>query len=377
MKSSIMSVAALAAIGLAAAACSSNSSGASAGGKSSGGGHGSSITVAFPVPITSGNSVAAGEMVNAAKLAVADINKDGGAGGHSLDLKVYDDNGKAATTTQVVQRALTVDGAKIIVGGYSTAESIAVRTIAERQDVVYVGCSAVGPQVTANATYTFRTTINQKDYAPPMARAIKNLGKSKPAILADTGPVGSTLPPDVVSALKSEGVTGLPPVSYTLNSTDVSSSVAKVVSQHPDSVIIISSSSADQGLLVKTMAEQGLTVPLVGFGSLTAGNALKIGGAAYNQMPQVLSLQNTSPGKPEYDKFLQEYATAYGGDAAALATTLNEQAAETYDAFMAVKLGLDATKGDASGAKLAAAMHTISYAQPAAGKEGAAVSFDG
>lgn len=377
MKRSIASFAVLAAFGLTAAACSSSASGSSAASGGSSSASGSPITVAFPAPITSGNSTAAGQMVNAAKLAVADINKEGGAGGHPLVLKVYDDQGTADGATQVVQRALTEDGAKVVVGAYSTDESIAVRTIAEREGVVYIGSSAVGPQVTQGAKYTFRTTINQADYSPPIARVIKNLGKSKPAILADTGPVGSTLPPGLVAQLKSDGITALSPVSYTLSSTDVTAPVSTVVREKPDSVIIIGSLASDEGLVVKTLAEDGLKVPVVGFGSLTAEDALKIGGAAYTKMPGVFAVENTDPNNPEFQKFLKEYASAYGGNAAALATTINEQAPDTYDAFMALKLGLEGDKGDASGDALAAALHTISYTDPVGGKTGSVVSFKG
>jgi len=368
MKRSVVSVAVLAAVGLAVTACSSS-------GSSGGSGSGSAITIALPVPLTSGNSTAAQQMVDTAKLAVADINKSGGAGGHQLSLKTYDDKGTADGATQVVQRALTVDGAKVIIGAYSTAESIAVRTVAEREKVVYIGTSAVGPQVTEDAKYTFRTTINQADYAPPMARVIKNLGLSKPAILADTGPVGSTLPPGISAELKSAGITALAPVSYTINSTDVSSSVSKVVAQHPDSVIIVSSSSADQGLLVKTLDEQGLHVPIVGFGSLTAANGLKIGGSSYGKMPGVYAVQNFDPTKPEFTNFVKKYAAATGGDATTLNTTINEQCPDTYDAFQTLKLALDADQGDTSGDALAAALHKITYSNPVAGKTGAAISF--
>lgn len=379
MKRVIVAVVASAALAVTAAGCGSSGSNNSASSSSSSSGKlGSPITIAFPVPLTSGNSVAAEQMVNAAKLAVADINKSGGAGGHEVTLKVYDDLGTPDGATQVAQRALTIDGAKVVIGAYSSAESLAVRTVAERLKAVYMATSSVGPQVTDGATYTFRTTINQKDYAPPMARTIKNLGKTKPAILADTGPVGSTLPPDIVAALKSEGIDAGTTVSYTLNSTDVSSSVGKVVAQHPDSVIVVGSASADEGLLVKTMVEQGLKVPVVGFGSLTAGNALQIGGDAYSQLPGVYTLANDSPGKPAFVKLMTDYAKAYGGDAQALQTTINEQVPDTYDGFMVIRQALNATKGDVDGAKLAKALHDLKpFADPTGGKVGAAIGFKG
>lgn len=383
MKRLIVPIAIVAAVALTATGCSSSkkasggsSSPAASGGSSSSAALGSPITIGFPVPLTSGNSVAAGQMVTAAKLAVADINASGGAGGHELVLKTYDDLGTPDGATQVVQRAITVDGAKIIIGAYSSAESLAVRTVAERQKLVYMATSSVGPQVTDSATYTFRTTINQKDYAPPMARTMKALNVTKPVILADTGPVGSTLPPGVVTALSDQGITAGTTVSYTLNSTNVSASVAKVVAQKPDAVIIIGSASADQGLIVKTLGEQGLTVPIMGFGSLVAGNALTIGGAAYGKMAGVYTVANISPGKPAFDKLVTAFASATNGDAAALSSTIAEQVPDTYDGFMIIRAALNATKGDTDGATLAKALHALPpYTSPAAGKVGATISF--
>jgi branched-chain amino acid transport system substrate-binding protein len=139
-------------------------------------------------------------------------------------------------------------------------------------------------------------------------------------------------------------------------------------------VIIIGSSAADAGLLVKTMAEQGLVVPLIGFSSPVAPDALRIGGDAYKEIP-VYSIQNKDPEKPLYVEFAQKYADAYGGDVTDVAGSLAEAASESYDGIYALKKALDVTGGDTGGDALRDAIKGLAPYETVSGKEGADVSF--
>ncbi|TCB97221.1 ABC transporter substrate-binding protein [Micromonospora zingiberis] len=351
---------------LAASACG--------GTESPSGDSGKPLTIAFPVPLTSGNKTAADQMVNAAKLAVKKINENGGAGGRTLELKVYDDKLTADESAKVAQRSITQDGAEVILGGYTSIEGLAIREVVERRKIVYIATSTISPQLTQGATYTFRAAHDQGDYPVQMAALYKQLGFTKPTVIHDDGPTGSTLFEPIVKALQNEGLTPGKPIAFTLNSTNVSTAIEAVKSQQPDSIIHIGSSGADAGLVLKTLSEQGVRLPVLGFGSLISAEALNIGGAAYDQFP-VYTLANTQPSKPKMQEFAQLYATEYGGDAATTAATLVEGAAQTWDGFEALRQALEVTKGDTSGDALVAALKGLAPFEGAAGKAGKAISF--
>ncbi|MFF7154734.1 ABC transporter substrate-binding protein [Streptomyces sp. NPDC008139] len=352
------------------AACGSNG-----GGSTSSGGGGKTLVIGFAAPLTSGNAAVAEQMVNTAKLAVKTINADGGAGGRKLSLKVYDDKLTADESAKVAQRAITVDKAGVMMGGYTSIEGLAIRKIVEPRKIVFINSSTISPALMDGAKYTFRTTVDQSDYPVQLIDLLKSLGYKHPVVTADDGPTGSTLWKPIVDQAKQAGMDPGDTVHYTLGATDLTSAVTKLKGEHPDAVVHIGSAAADAGLMLKTMAEAGVNVPVVGFGSLIAPDALKIGGDAYTKLPAIYTLANQQPSKPEYQDFIKAYATEYGGSADALALGLAEQAGATWDAFTVLKKGLDATNGDTDGDKLAKAIDAITPFAGAAGKDGSLINF--
>ncbi|UFS58335.1 ABC transporter substrate-binding protein [Subtercola endophyticus] len=364
-----------AAIAVAAALLLAGCSGGGSTSSSSGGTFtGKPLVVAFPVPLTSGNKATAEQMVNAATLAVNEINAKGGAGGRELVLKTYDDQLTADASAQVTQRALTVDGAEIVAGAYTTIEGLAIRQLTDPRKIVFMSTSTISPALTDGSQYVFRTDHVQSDYPNQMAQAASDLGLKNVLVVHDDSPSGSTLSDPIDQALKAKGVNALAPVGYTLNATDLSSTVATMAGEKPDGVIIVGSSAADAGLMVKTMNEQGLVVPLIGFSSPVAPDALRIGGDAYKTIP-VYSIQNKQPDKPLYADFAAKYAAANGGTAAQAAGGLSEAAGETYDGFTFLAKALDVTKGSTDGDALSAALKGIAPFEGVSGKEGGTMSF--
>lgn len=369
-KHASMAIAATAALFL--AGCASNGGGESA--SSGGGKSGKPLVVAMPVPLTSGNATTAEQIVNSAKLAIDEINADGGAGGRQIQLKVYDDKLTADESAKVAQRAITVDKAEVFVGAYTTIEGLAIRQTTDPRKILFLSPSTISPALTKDSNYVFRTTHVQDDYPALMSEAAKNLQLKKVVVLHDDSPTGSTLWQPTNAALQAAGITAGKEVGYKLNATDVSSAIAAVKAQKPDGVILVGSSAADAGLDIKTLAEQGLTVPVIGFSSPVAADAIKIGGDAYKRVP-VYSIQNKQPDKPAFIEFAKKYAAKNGGTAEEWAGKLPEPTGATYDAFMVLKKALDSTKGDTDGDKLKAFLTSMPEYQGVAGKEGATLSW--
>jgi branched-chain amino acid transport system substrate-binding protein len=371
MRTKLASTAIAAAAALILAGCASSGADAgSAGGAASG----KPLVVAMPLPLTSGNATTAEQMVNSAQLAIDEINNSGGAGGRQIALKVYDDKLTADESAKVTQRAITVDRAEVFVGAYTTIEGLAIRQLTDPRKILFLSPSTISPALTDGSQYVYRTTHVQSDYPALMAEAAKNLKMNNVVVLHDDSPTGSTLWQPTNEALEAAGITAGKEVGYKLNATDVSAAIAAVKAQNPDGVILLGSSAADAGLDIKTMAEQGLTVPLIGFSSPVAADAIKIGGDAFKQVP-VYSIQNKQPDKPAFMEFAKKYATKYGDTAEKWAGTLPEPTGATYDAFMVLKKALDATKGDASGDKLRDFLTKMPEYQGVAGREDATLSW--
>ncbi|NEK56850.1 ABC transporter substrate-binding protein [Geodermatophilus sabuli] len=363
----------LAAVTLAVAACGGEAGGDGGG---DGGSSGEDLVIGFPVPLTSGNAVYAEQMIDSAQLAVDEINADGGAGGRQLVLETYDDKLSPDESARVAQRAVTVDGAEVIVGGYTSIEGLAIREVTERRKIVYINPSTISPQLTVDAEYTFRVAVDQTEYPAALADLAEQLGLERPALLTDSGATGSTIGPPTEAALDEAGIAlAGPATTYELNSTDVTGPVGTVVSQNPDGVLALGSSAADLGLIMKTMVERGLTVPILSVSAIVSPDALTVAGPEVIEALPIYTLVNKLATKPQFIDFVERYQAEYGGDVEELTVTLSEQAANSYDTIKLLAQALEETGGSTDGDGLAEALRGLPPFDAAGGAEGAQISF--
>jgi branched-chain amino acid transport system substrate-binding protein len=351
---------------LATAACGSDddSSTANAEGLS-----GDPVKVAVIVPLTGASAKTAEQMENAAELAVQEVNADGGIDGRPLEIQVYDDELKPENAAREAQRAITRDGAVAIIGAQSSGEALSIREVVERAEVPFITSSATVEAITKDAEYTYRIAPLLTDYANGVVDIGKATGLKKPAVVHDSGGAGVLLKDLFIARAKEAGVTlAGAPIEYPLNGTDMSAQVAAAAAQNPDGVLIGGSAGGDHGLMAKTMAEQGLNVPFIGFSPILVDDAVAIGGEAYAKLPAVYSLQNLDQNKREFQDFKTAYTEEFGE------ADLTEHPAQTYDAVKILALALEETGGE-GGAALKDALNETSSYEGASGREGAAIAF--
>lgn len=339
------------------------------GGGDDGDGGGDPITVAVIVPLTGASAKTAEQMENAAKLAVEEINADGGVDGRDIKIKVYDDELTPEGATKEAQRAITRDKAVAIIGAQSSGEALAIREVAERSKIPFITSSATSEAVTKDAKFTYRIAPLLTDYANGVVDTAKALGLKKPVLLNDSGPAGLQLKDLFLSRAKEVGLTFAgKPIEYPINGTDVSAQVASASKENPDGVLIGGSAGSDHGLVAKTMLEQGLDKPLIGFSPILVNDAIKIAGDAYTDLPGVYSLQNLDQTKDSTQAFFDAYTKEFGED------TLTEHPAQTYDAFHVLVEALKATDGK-GGQELADALNSMEPFEGVSGKAGTKIEF--
>lgn len=332
-------------------------------------GSGDSLTVAVILPLTGASAKTAEQMENAAHLAVAQVNADGGVDGKDLKIKVYDDKLTPEGATKEAQRAVTRDGAVAIIGAQSSGEALAIREVAERSKVPFITSSATAVPVTTDATFTYRIAPLLTDYANGVVDTAKAIGLKHPVLLNDSGPAGLQLK-DLFIARAKEVSLDLAgdPIEFPLNGTDVTAQVSAAKAKKPDGILIGGSAGSDHGLVAKTMLEQGLDVPLVGFSPILVNDAIKIAGEAYTKLPGVYSLQNLDQTKASTKEFIAAYTKKYGE------ADITEQPAQTYDAVVVLTEALKGSKGK-GGQALADALNSIEPHEGVSGKAGAKIEF--
>lgn len=335
-----------------------------------GGGDRPEVKVAFVAPLTGGNSTFATQMLNSAELAASQYNESADSACRITVLS-YDDKGTAEDATRVAQRALTADGASVLVGGYAGVEALAMKEIAERQETVFLSPSTLALALVEDARFTFRISPNLLDYPNSYAAFVADQGYERPAIIADDGPTGDPLTGPLIAALEEEGITVAgPPVIFPANSTDMTASVQQIAGQNPDSLVILGAVAADQGLVIRTAAEQGLDVPMMGNSAIASPDAQTVAGAAYGTS-ETYTFNNTDPNKPEYTAYVEAYEAEFGP----VDGSITEAADQTYDAMNLLGAALDVAGCDADGPALADTIRGLPAHPAAAGGVDVTLSF--
>lgn len=363
-KSRCVSAAAL----LVAGAMTLTACGGSDGG--SGGSSGSdddAIVIGMLAPLTGAAAVTGEQMADVVKMAVEEINADGGVDGRDLELKVYDDKLTADDAAKAAQRAITVDKVTALVGTLASASALAVREVAERNEVPFLVPAASATEVTEGSEYVYRVTVDIEQLATATIGIAQPLKAQSVALLYDNGAVGQGYAEIATDQAEDLGI-DVKAIQYTTGASSMASVVQEAKRDNPDAVMIAGSAGADYGLILKSMVEEGLDVPVMGLTTMIGPDAVSVGGDAYNTLPGLYVALARDPENPRYKAFAEQYAAEHDGDG------VNDFAAQSYDAVHILQQTLEATGGD-GGKALADALNDLDPYPGVSVPEDATISF--
>lgn len=253
------SLAAIAAVTLALAGCGSGA-GSPSGPATSGGGP---IVIGSIHPLT-GALAGAGTLMNdATKMAVTDINANGGIkslGGAKLKLESGDSQGKAQVGQSEAQRLIQA-GAVAIVGTYQSDVTQNVAAVAERSQVPLIIDVAVDNSILQQGyKYTFRIQPDATGMGTSGADDLAAMGQQagSPIKTVSYIHIQGSFGQSVFSAFKQQaqakGITVVKEITYSgTNFNDASTQVSEAAATNPDA-IIVTGYYPDSLLIAKALA---------------------------------------------------------------------------------------------------------------------------
>lgn len=125
-------------LSLAAAAfagCSSTDGGGSSSGSSGASASGDTVKIGLVFSLTGSTAITEECMVNAAELAIDEINAAGGIGGKQIEYVVQDYSSDADTAASVVREMIMQDGVQAIIGPYTSAARVAIEPVIEEYEI--------------------------------------------------------------------------------------------------------------------------------------------------------------------------------------------------------------------------------------------------
>lgn len=132
--------------------------------------------------LTGTGALYSSEQVEAIKLAVEEINKNGGLlGKHKIKLFIADSQTKPDVGVRVVKDLILRDGVKAVINDYSSAVAVAVKPICKEYKVLQIAAISNSENITKinYSPYTFQVVPNSYMQAKAAAIAIAKMAKEK------------------------------------------------------------------------------------------------------------------------------------------------------------------------------------------------------
>jgi branched-chain amino acid transport system substrate-binding protein len=273
---------------------------------------------------------------NAAEMAVAEINKDGGIQlgekKYKVKLIIEDNAGKADQSASSAQKLITQQKVTAIVGPNASRYALPAAEIAETSKTVLITPWSTAPKATldsktnASKKYVFRACFIDPFQGGVLAKfTLNDLKLKKAAVLYD---VASEYNKGIAEIFKEvyekNGGRIVAFETYTTNDKDFSSQLTKIKKAAPD-IIFLPNYYSEVPLQIQQAKRLGITVPFIGSDSWGSEELVKLCGKDCNDY--YFSTHYAADSASDTTrKFIANYKAKYG-------TTPDDVAALTYDSF--------------------------------------------
>jgi branched-chain amino acid transport system substrate-binding protein len=240
------------------------------------------INVGFFVPWSGPQASFGTDAVNGAKLAVDEINLEGGVLGHPINLIVKDTESRTEKVGPVIGELIDTDKVAALIGEITTDRTLIAAPIAQERGIPLITPAATNEKVTAAGNYVFRVCYTDAFQATVMAKFARSLDVEKAAILADaSNPYGAGLRDAFKTDFLKHGGTIVAEEIYSAGDADFSTQLNAIKLKNPD-CIFLPSYYSDAALIIKQARQLGIEVPFLGTDGWDSDEFLKIGGPAVN-----------------------------------------------------------------------------------------------
>jgi ABC-type branched-subunit amino acid transport system substrate-binding protein len=270
----------------------------------------------------------------AARLAVDELNANGGLLGRQIELLEADDATDPEKCRELVGEMVEKDGVEVLIGGMSSGAVMATGSYLAEQEVLMVSPSATSPEISQQtwANWVFRTAPDDILQAIILADIIMNNKYTKLATIVQANAYGQGLEDALIETLKKNKWTGQHILSIYFNpeKKDFRSDLQNVAASFPDVVLAVTYVK-DGIILFKQAPEFGLeNVAWLGCDG-NYGEAMFTDKKCAEFMANaiVAGTRSVAPGDKIYNEFEEAYKTATGKEPSVYCDT-------TYDAVMLI-----------------------------------------
>jgi len=276
--------------------------------------------------MTGGNATIGTAAANGAKLAIKEINANGGLLGKQIKAVVADNKSEPSEAANAMTKLLTQDRVVAVTGTFSSSNAIAAASVAEANKSPYLVAGATNPKVTVDEkTKTVKKYIYRVCFIDPFQGTVaanfaaKDLKVKKAAMLVDnSSDYSKGLAEFFQAALTKEGGEIVANEAYLQKDTDFKATLTKIKSKGAE-VLYVPGYYEEVGKIVKQAREMGITVPIIGADGWDSPKLVEIASVSALNNTYFTNHYSVEDTSPKAQAFVEAYTKEYGQKPEALA----------------------------------------------------------
>lgn len=277
------------------------------------------IKVGFHAGLTGPAAADGNAALAAAKLAIDQVNAQGGVKGRKLELVVEDDQGKPEQAAQVANRLIGAGVSSVVSAAYS-APTRAAAPLFQKAQLPYLVAVSAAPEITRVGNYMFRATSVGEVQGRAGAKVVGGmLRKKRVVVLTIKTDFGKTLVTGFKEAAPRFGLEIVKEYEYAPSDRQFGPLIASIKADNPDA-IYATGFYFTGGPLVAQLRSAGVTADIVGAESLSPQQFIDIAGPAA-EGTVITNVIDWGSQLPEMVNFLSRYQAVTGAPPAAVAAT--------------------------------------------------------
>jgi branched-chain amino acid transport system substrate-binding protein len=299
-------------------------------------------------------------MRDGVKLAVSEINAQGGVLGRKIELVERDDEAKNERGVQVAQELINKEKVVATVGFINTGVALASQRFYQEAKIPVINNVATGTVITKQfadqpENYVFRTSANDSIQSSMIVEeAITKRKMTKVAILADSTNYGQLGREDLEKALDKKGIKAVAVEKYNIKDVDMTPQLLKA-KQAGAQAVLTYGIGPELAQIANGMEKLNWKVPMIGSWTLSMGNFIDNAGKNGDGtlMPQTF-IQD--PNTPKRKTFIESYVKTYKPSGDRMPSPVS--AAQGYDSIYLLAAAFKQA-GGTEGPKVRAALENL------------------
>jgi len=274
------------------------------------------VRIGALVPLTGAAAADGLSALNSLKIAVDNVNAEGGILGKRLELIYYDDRADAKEAVALAHKLIGQDRVVAVVGGSYSMPSRAVATIFQEEEIPFVAAYAVHPDVTKAGDFCFRNGFLAAVEGKAAAKvATQMLGAKRIALLYSDIDFGRTLSEGFKQYVSKNapGVEIVYDQAYPFPEKDFKPYLSKIKEISPD-LIMVNGYYFQTGPILKQAKGMGIKSMILGEEGADSPKLVEIAGPSAAEGFMIVTNLNRDDERPVVQNFIREFKGRYGFD---------------------------------------------------------------